>query len=63
MVILVNLKLLMITGNFLKYNNKRSSKIVVELIGRINKCGVISPRYDVGLGDFEKWSNSILPCR
>jgi small subunit ribosomal protein S15Ae len=25
----------------------RSGKIVVELIGRLNKCGVISPRFDV----------------
>ncbi|KAJ8770779.1 hypothetical protein K2173_021426 [Erythroxylum novogranatense] len=24
-------------------------KIVVELNGRLNKCGVISPRFDVGI--------------
>ena len=31
--------------------------------GRINKCGVISPRYDVTLGEFERWANNILPAR
>ncbi len=44
-------------------DDHRSKKIVVELIGRVNKCGVISPRYDVTLPDFEKWTNSILPSR
>jgi small subunit ribosomal protein S15Ae len=31
--------------------------------GRVNKCAVISPRYDVTLGEFEKWANNILPAR
>ena len=44
-------------------DDHRSKKIVVELVGRINKCGVISPRYDLTLPDFEKWTNGILPSR
>jgi small subunit ribosomal protein S15Ae len=35
-------------GEFEVLDDHRSGKIVVELIGRINKCGVISPRFDVG---------------
>ena len=31
-------------GDFEALDDHRSGKIVVELIGRINKCGVISPR-------------------
>ena len=31
-------------GDFEVLDDHRSGKIVVELIGRINKCGVISPR-------------------
>ena len=27
-------------------DDHRAGKVVVELIGRINKCGVISPRFD-----------------
>ena len=50
-------------GEFEIIDDHRSQKIVVELIGRINKCGVISPRYDLALTDFEKWTNSILPSR
>ena len=50
-------------GEFEIVDDHRSKKIVIELIGRINKCGVISPRYDLTLTDFEKWTNSILPSR
>ncbi|PWS22093.1 30S ribosomal protein S8, partial [Enterococcus faecium] len=33
-------------GEFEVVDDHRSGKIVVELLGRINKCGVISPRFD-----------------
>ena len=33
------------------------------MIGRINKVGVISPRFDLRLGDVEKWVNNLLPSR
>lgn len=34
-----------------------------QLTGRINKCGVISPRFDMPLNDVEKWVNNLLPAR
>jgi small subunit ribosomal protein S15Ae len=34
-----------------------------QLIGRINKCGVISPRFDVAVYEIEKWINNLLPSR
>jgi small subunit ribosomal protein S15Ae len=34
-------------GEFEVLDDHRSGKIVVQLTGRINKCGVISPRFDV----------------
>ena len=34
-------------GEFEVIDDHRAGKIVVELIGRLNKCGVISPRFDV----------------
>ena len=34
-----------------------------QLIGRINKCGVISPRFDVTVPELEKWINNLLPSR
>merc|ERR1712150_80646 len=34
-------------GEFEIIDDHRAGKIVVELRGRLNKCGVISPRFDV----------------
>lgn len=34
-------------GEFEVLDDHRAGKIVVQLTGRINKCGVISPRFDV----------------
>eukprot|EP00997_Jenningsia_sp_PLL12_P009275 NODE_6207_length_524_cov_34.498947_g5441_i0.p1 GENE.NODE_6207_length_524_cov_34.498947_g5441_i0~~NODE_6207_length_524_cov_34.498947_g5441_i0.p1 ORF type:complete len:131 (-),score=17.76 NODE_6207_length_524_cov_34.498947_g5441_i0:93-485(-) len=50
-------------GEFEMIDDHRSNKIVVELLGRINKCGVISPRFDVTLPNIEKWTNNVLPSR
>merc|ERR1712241_60469 len=44
-------------------DDHRAGKIVVELRGRLNKCGVISPRFDVAVTDLEKWTTSLLPSR
>ncbi|XP_049475595.1 40S ribosomal protein S15a-like [Panthera uncia] len=41
----------------------RARKIVENLTGRLNKCGVISSRFDVQLKDLEKWQNDLLPSR
>lgn len=50
-------------GEFEVVDDHRAGKIVVNLIGRINKCGVISPRFDVGVNDLEKWVTNLLPSR
>lgn len=50
-------------GEFEIIDDHRSNKIVVELIGRVNKCGVISPRFDVEVGEIEKWVVNLLPSR
>ena len=50
-------------GEFEIVDDHRGGKIVVNLIGRINKCGVISPRFDVSLTDIEKWIVNLLPSR
>jgi small subunit ribosomal protein S15Ae len=44
-------------------DDHRSGKIVVELTGRINKCGVISPRFDIQVNEVEKWVGNLLPSR
>ena len=50
-------------GEFEVVDDHRGGKIVVNLIGRINKCGVISPRFDIQLSDIEKWITNLLPSR
>ncbi|VDO92040.1 unnamed protein product [Soboliphyme baturini] len=50
-------------GEFEIVDDHRAGKIVVNLNGRINKCGVISPRFDVGIRDIEKWTATLLPSR
>ncbi|WP_411016712.1 30S ribosomal protein S8, partial [Salmonella sp. s51944] len=44
-------------------DDHRGGKIVVNLTGRLNKCGVISPRFDVSIPDLERWTNNLLPSR
>ena len=46
-------------GEFEIIDDHRAGKIVVNLTGRLNKCGVISPRFDVQLKDLEKWQNDL----
>lgn len=50
-------------GEFEIIDDHRANKIVVELIGRLNKCGVISPRFDINHDDIEKWVVNLLPSR
>merc|ERR1711863_68546 len=50
-------------GEFEVVDDHRGGKIVVNLTGRLNKVGVISPRFDVGVKDIEKWTNNLLPSR
>jgi len=50
-------------GEFEEIDDHRSGKIVVQLLGRINKCGVISPRFNIKLTDLEKWTSNLLPSR
>uniref|UniRef100_A0A8D1WU38 40S ribosomal protein S15a n=1 Tax=Sus scrofa TaxID=9823 RepID=A0A8D1WU38_PIG len=51
------------TGKFEIIDDPRAGKIVVNLTGRLNRYGIISPRFDVQLEDLEKWQNNLLPSR
>ena len=41
----------------------RGGKFIVQLLGRINKCGVIKPRFSVKKNEYEKWERVYLPSR
>lgn len=50
-------------GEFEIVDDHQAGKIVVNLTGRLNKCGVISPRFDVQLKDVETYMRNLLPSR
>ncbi|CCG84439.1 protein of unknown function [Taphrina deformans PYCC 5710] len=50
-------------GEFEEVDDHRAGKIVIQLNGRLNKCGVISPRFNIQLKDIEKWVTQLLPSR
>uniref|UniRef100_A0ABI8AFW5 40S ribosomal protein S15a n=1 Tax=Felis catus TaxID=9685 RepID=A0ABI8AFW5_FELCA len=50
-------------GKFEIIDDHRAGKIVANLTGRLNKCGVISPGFDVQVKDLEKRQNNLLPSR
>merc|ERR1711918_159404 len=50
-------------GEFEFVDDHRAGKIVLELIGRLNKCGCISPRYDIQVSEMEGWTGRLLPSR
>ena len=50
-------------GEFELVDDHRQGKIIVNLNGRLNKCGAICPRFDCDMDSFEKWVRNILPSR
>ncbi|WP_135606329.1 30S ribosomal protein S8 [Methanococcoides sp. NM1] len=50
-------------GEFEFVEDGKAGIYTVELIGRINKCGAIKPRYSVGATEFEKWEKQFLPAK
>eukprot|EP00657_Telonema_sp_P-1_P003993 TRINITY_DN1924_c0_g1_i5.p2 TRINITY_DN1924_c0_g1~~TRINITY_DN1924_c0_g1_i5.p2 ORF type:complete len:131 (+),score=43.06 TRINITY_DN1924_c0_g1_i5:250-642(+) len=50
-------------GEFEIVDDHRAGKIVVNLSGRVNKCGVVSPRFDMTTSSNEQWVTNLLPSR
>lgn len=50
-------------GNFEHIDDGKGGLFKVELVGAINKCGVIKPRYPIKHDEIEKWETRYLPSR
>jgi small subunit ribosomal protein S8 len=50
-------------GEFEFVDDGKAGVYNLELVGRINKCGAIKPRYSVKATDFEKWEKQFLPAK
>jgi small subunit ribosomal protein S8 len=50
-------------GEFEFIDDGRTGKFKVQLLGRINKCSAIKPRFAVRVDEFENWEKKFLPSR
>jgi small subunit ribosomal protein S8 len=50
-------------GEFEFVDDGRSGKFKVQLLGRINKCGAVRPRFSVKAEKFDEWEKKFLPSR
>jgi len=50
-------------GEFEFVDDGRSGKFKVQLLGRVNKCSAIKPRFSVRADEFELWEKEFLPAR
>jgi small subunit ribosomal protein S8 len=50
-------------GDFEFIDDGKAGVYNIALVGRINKCGAIKPRYSVGTGNFERWEKQFLPAK
>lgn len=50
-------------GDFEYIEDGRGGKIRVQLLGKVNKCGAIKPRFPVKRKELNKWRERYLPAR
>jgi len=50
-------------GSFEEVNDGKGGVLKVYLLGNINKCGVIKPRFSTTKHEFEKWEKRYLPAK
>ena len=50
-------------GDFEEVEHSRGNYIKLTLLGSINKCGVIKPRYSVKKNNFESFEKRYLPAK
>lgn len=50
-------------GTYDVIENGRGDLVKLSLLGYVNKCGVISPRFAVKKDEFEKYEKRYLPAR
>ncbi len=50
-------------GDFKVVEDGKGKLVVVQLLGAVNKCGVIKPRFSVKKDAFEKYEKRYLPAK
>ncbi|MFQ6011486.1 MAG: 30S ribosomal protein S8 [Nitrososphaerales archaeon] len=49
-------------GEFEYIDDGLGGKFRIQLLGRINKCGLISPRMSIQKNEYERWERNYLPA-
>lgn len=50
-------------GQFVETKDNKGGFLTLDLLGMVNNCGVIKPRYSSKKGDFEKYEKMYLPSK
>lgn len=50
-------------GEYEVVQDNKQGKVVVQLLGNINKCGVIKPRYPIKVEELETYERKYLPAK
>lgn len=50
-------------GEFKEIEDSKSNMLSVQLLNKINKCGVIKPRFSVKKDGYEKFEKRFLPAK
>jgi small subunit ribosomal protein S8 len=49
-------------GEFEQIDDNRHGKFRIQLLAKINKCGIITPRFSVRKGEYLNWERQFLPA-
>ena len=50
-------------GSFEEVEDGKGGLLKINLLGNINKCGVVKPRFSTKYTTFEKWEKRYLPAK
>jgi len=50
-------------GSFEETDDAKGGILKINLLGNINKCGVVKPRFSTKKDGFEKWEKRYLPAK
>ena len=50
-------------GQFEEVDDGKGGVLKVHLLGNLNKCGVIKPRFSTSKNELEKWEKRYLPAK
>ncbi|MBR9702471.1 30S ribosomal protein S8 [Candidatus Woesearchaeota archaeon] len=50
-------------GSYEVIKDKKGNSLKINLLGRLNKTGVIKPQHQIGKDEYERWEKRYLPAK